>query len=462
MKPESLPARSAARELTDFVHALSIESVPRTVTDAAKWCLLDTLGCTLFGASERWSQIMAEEMLAEGSKGQSSIVGHRQTVAAPAAALCNGTAAHGFELDDHLDEAIVHPGAIIVSAALAAAERVEAAGSRLLLGVIAGYQTLDRVGLAMGVEPSRRGWHKTAVAGPVGAAVAAAVVMNLSADQIFTAVGLACATASGTKAFATCEDGSMEKRMHAGRAAEAGVRMAQLAARGFTAPPTAVDGRFGLLEVISGQSARADLLAANLGTHWAVEHVYVKVYPCCAWIQAAVQQLVALRGPRPLKAQEIGRVRVGVSSYAGQQNGSVTPQDTMGAQFSIPYCAALALTGDPADPAMFAPDAIDDAARREIAKRVEIVVDPEMEAAYPRHYGARVELELANGERRGSKVLDPHGMPADPCTERERLDKFSRLASRVKSAQSITEIVRRVQSAEQLRSAREIGELLRG
>jgi 2-methylcitrate dehydratase PrpD len=254
----------------------------------------------------------------------------------------------------------------------------------------------------------------------------------------------------------------MEKRMHAGRAAEAGVRMAQLAARGFTAPPTAVDGRFGLLEVISGQSARADLLAANLGTHWAVEHVYVKVYPCCAWIQAAVQQLVALRGARPLKAQEIGKVRIGVSSYAGQQNGSVTPQDTMGAQFSIPYCAALALAGDPADPAMFAPDAIDDAARREIAKRVEIVVDPEMEAAYPRHYGARVELELANGERRGSKVLDPHGMPADPCTERERLDKFSRLASRVKSAQSITEIVRRVQSAEQLRSAREIGELLRG
>ncbi|MGZ5228118.1 MAG: MmgE/PrpD family protein, partial [Burkholderiales bacterium] len=332
---------------------------------------------------------------------------------------------------------------------------------RLLLGIIAGYETLDRVGLAMGVEPSRRGWHKTAVAGPVGAAVAAAVVLNLSADQISTAVGLACATASGTKAFATGEGGGMEKRMHAGRAAEAGVRMAKLAARGFTAPPTAVDGRFGLLEVISGQSARADLLAANLGTHWAVEHVYVKVYPCCAWIQAAVQQLVALRGPRPLNPQEVRKVRIGVSSYAGQQNGSVTPRDTMGAQFSIPYCAALALAGDPADPAMFAPDAIDDSARREIAKRVEIVVDPEMEAAYPRHYGARVDLELANGERRGSKVLDPHGMPADPCTERERLDKFSRLASRVKSAQSITEIVRRVQSAEQLRSAREIGEMLR-
>ena len=462
MKSEFFPMRSAARELVHFLHGLTLDRVPARVTDAAKWCLLDTLGCALFGAPEPWSRIMADEMLAEGSKGQSSIVGHRETLAAPAAALCNGTAAHGFELDDHLDEAIVHPGAIIISAAVAAAEAVDAPGSRLVLGIIAGYEMLNRLGLAMGVEPSRRGWHKTAVAGPVGAAVAAGVVMNLNADQLMTAAGLACATASGTKAFASGEGGGMEKRMHAGRAAEAGVRMAQLAARGFTAPPTAVDGRFGLLEVISGESARPELLSSDLGKHWAVEHVYVKVYPCCAWIQSAVQQLVALRGPQPLKPQEIGKVQIGVSSYAGQQNGSVAPQDTMGAQFSIPYCAALALTGDPADPAMFAPDAIDEPARRELARRIEIVADAEMEAAYPRHYGARVDLELANGEKRGSSVLDPHGMPADPCTEAERLDKFSRLASRVKSPESIAEIIKKVQGVERAKSVREMTALLRG
>jgi 2-methylcitrate dehydratase PrpD len=314
MKPESMPARSPTRALVDFLHGLTLASLPQGVIDAAKWCLLDTLGCALFGAPEPWSQIMAAEMLAEGSNGRSSIVGHRQTVAAPAAALCNGTAAHGFELDDHLDEAIVHPGAIVISAALAAAEAVEAPGSRLLLGIMAGYETLNRLGLARGVKPSQRGWHKTAVAGPIGAAVAASVVMNLSADQILTAIGLACATASGTKAFAAGSGGGMEKRMHAGRAAEAGVRMSQLAARGFTAPATAVDGRFGLLEVISGDSARPEQLSSNLGKHWAVEHVYVKLYPCCAWIQSAVQQLVALRGPRVLKLNEIATVQVGVSA----------------------------------------------------------------------------------------------------------------------------------------------------
>jgi 2-methylcitrate dehydratase PrpD len=405
-----------SRTLVEFLATLSSDRVPASTVDAAKWCLLDTVGCMLFGAPEPWSRIMAEEMLAEGSQGVASIVGRKELVTAPAAALCNGTAAHGFELDDHLDEAIVHPGAIVVSAALAAAEAADASGERLLLGLIAGYEMLDRLGRAMGTGPSQHGWHKTAVAGPVGAAVAASVGMNLDADALRRAVGLACAASSGTKAFAAGEGGGMEKRMHAGRAAEAGVRMAQLSSRGFTSPPGAIEGRFGLLHVMSGEAAKPELLTQDLGTHWAVEHVYVKLYPCCAWIQAAAQQLVELRGARALKLEEIVRVQVGVSAYALAQNGGRNPQDTFGAQFSIPYCAALALTGDPADPAAYAPDTPEARARMDLAQRVELVVDPEMEAAYPRHYGARVELELRNGERKVSSRLDPHGMPADPCT----------------------------------------------
>jgi 2-methylcitrate dehydratase PrpD len=284
--------------------------------------------------------------------------------------------------------------------------------------------------------------------------------MGLDAERLHTAVALACATSSGTKAFATGAGGGMEKRMHAGRAAESGMRMAQLASRGFTAPPTALDGRFGLLEVVS-KSARRELLSSALGERWAIEHVYVKIYPCCAWIQAAVQQLVALRGPRALEPGEIARVTIGVSAYAAKQNSNVAPPDTMGAQFSIPYCTALALTGDPENPASYAGAAIDDPGRRELARRIEIVVDPQMEAAYPRHYGASVDFELVNGDRRSSAVLDPHGMPADPCTESEVLSKFQKLASRVLSPARSDQVVTMVRSAEQRGSARELGALLR-
>jgi 2-methylcitrate dehydratase PrpD len=202
MKLESPLRHRCSQELIEFLQAMSLESLPAAVIDSAKWCLLDSLGCAVFGARQPWARIMADEMYAESSRGDSTIVGHAQTLAAPAAALCNGTAAHGFELDDLLDEPIVHPGAIVIPAALAVAESIDAPGSRLVLGIAAGYEAMNRVGLAMGLEPAHRGYHKTAVVGPIGAAVAAGVVMNLNAARLTAAVGLACSTASGIKSFA--------------------------------------------------------------------------------------------------------------------------------------------------------------------------------------------------------------------------------------------------------------------
>ena len=450
-----------SRSLFEFLHRVQREGAPPEVLAAASGCLLDTLGCMLFGAPEPWARIMADEVFAESASGRATVVGRLQPAPAPLAALCNGTAAHGFELDDHLDEAIVHPGAIVVSAALAAAESVDATGERLLLGIIAGYEVLDRLGRAMGTGPSRRGWHKTAVAGPIGAAVAAAMVRGADAATLATAAGLACATASGTKAYASSDDGGMEKRMHAGRAAESGVRMAQLAARGFTAPDTAIEGRFGLLHVFAPDEARPELLGEGLGQRWSIQHVYVKLHPCCAWIQAATQQLVALRGPVPLAPQAVRRLRVGVSAYAGAQNGNPAPRDTMGAQFSIPYCAALAVTGDPADPASYAPAAIHEPGRRALAARVEVFTDTQMEAAYPRHYGARVELELADGRRLSGARLDPHGMPADPCTDEERVAKFRRLARRVLGPAAVDALAQAVERAPTLSSLHPITAPLR-
>jgi 2-methylcitrate dehydratase PrpD len=158
---------------------------------------------------------------------------------------------------------------------------------------------------------------------------------------------------------------------------------------------------------------------------------------------------------------EIARVRVGVSAYAKAQNGAVAPVDTFGAQFSIPYCCALALMGDPANPASYALEAIDDPDRRAAARLIEIVVDPEMEAAYPRHYGARVELALADGRRMTGAVLDPHGMPADPCTPDELLAKFMRLAGRAKTQGEIDRIIATVRGAADLPSVATLGALLR-
>jgi len=207
--------------------------------------------------------------------------------------------------------------------------------------------------------------------------------------------------------------------------------------------------------------ARPGQLALDLGKRWAVEQVYVKVYPCCAWIQATVQQLVAMRGAHPVKAEEVKKLRIGVCSYAARNNGNVAPPDTMGAQYSLPYCAALAVTADPREPSRYFGEQLDEPSRRALAQRIELTVDPEMEAAYPKHYGARVHLELANGARHDSAVLDPHGMPSDPCSDEERLAKFRLLVRHRMSDARAAQLIDAVRSVEHLRSVRELTGMMR-
>src|SRR5262249_2099897 len=207
--------------------------------------------------------------------------------------------------------------------------------------IVAGYEVMHRVGLALGTEPAKRGFHTTSLVAPVACAVAAGKVMQLDLDQLYSAVGLACSAASGIKSFAAGRGGGMVKRLHLGRAAEAGVRAAQLAGRGFAGPPFGLDSRFGLMEVFGGAGAQPERMSQDLGDAWALRDVWFKVYPICGWIQSVVQLVVEQRGSQPLASYDVTSVRVGVSRYAAQNNGEPAPVDTMGAQYSIPYCAAV-------------------------------------------------------------------------------------------------------------------------
>src|ERR1700728_4038080 len=100
----------------------------------------------------------------------------------------------------------------------------------------------------------------------------------------------------------------------------------------------------------------------------------------------------------------------------------------MGAQYSIPYCAAVALTADPRDPACFHADAVNNPATPALAAKVAIVGDPAVEAVYPAQFGASVKLTLADGAVFERTVLDCHGTPSDPCSREEQVDKFRLLA----------------------------------
>ena len=228
--------------LIEFLIGLDERELAPRLTEHAAMALLNNVACGLYGSLQEWGRIVNDFVLAEGGTGRATLYGSSRPAPPARAALANGTSTHGFELDDIVQGALTHPGAVVVSSALAAAEEHGASGARLLLGVIAGYEMMARLGLALGAEHNNRGFHTTGVAGPIASALAAAVVMKLPRPQVLAAVGIACSTASGIKAF-TQGTGGMVKRMHAGHAAEAGVVACELAKRGFTGPTEGIDGR---------------------------------------------------------------------------------------------------------------------------------------------------------------------------------------------------------------------------
>lgn len=435
--------------------------VPTRLVHRARYSLLDALGCGVFGSVQTWGRIMSEEIQSDRSIGDCTVLGSCSTSAAPQAALCNGTAIHGFELDDLLPAALIHPGTVIVPAVLAAAETCHASGTTVLRAIVIGYEAMARLSIALGMDASHRGFHKTSVVGPVAAAIAASSVYGSRIEQTTAAVGLACSTASGIKAFATSSGGGMVKRMHPGRAAEAGVRMASLARRGFSGPANAIDGQYGLLAAYGGDAAVPLRLTEGLGDEWATDGHWIKVYPICGWIQGVVQLVTALRGDEPVPLDDVSRVVVGTSAFAVKHNAKTVPADTMDAQYSIPYCVAVALEGDAADPAEYREPAIQDRRRHEFAAQVELRVDPESDAVYPARFGSRVELHLKNGETRTAATLDAHGTAADPCTDAEVEEKFRRLVTCSKSGIDAGPVIQAVRTLANVSDIRLFTRLLR-
>jgi len=443
-----LAERHATSELAGFVAALRLERVPAAVVETAKRALMDSLGCGVFGAQMEWGRIVRDFAVDQGSRPVATLLADGARVSAGHAALANGTAIHGFELDDLINKDHVHPGAVIVSAALAAAEAAGASGERLIAGIIAGYEVMSRVGGALGNDQSVRGFHTTGIAGPVGAAAAAGVVRGLTAQQLANALGIAVAFSSGVKQFAQSE-GGMIKRLHGGHAAESGVVAADLAARSFTAAQSPLEGHMGLLEVVGGAAARVEPLTASLGEDWALTHLWVKMYPCCALIHSTLQAIEKLRAEHHFAADDVARVRIGASKRLVDQNSNPAPADTVSAQYSVLYCAAIALAADPKDPRHYATDRLFDPEQRARMKLVESFVDPKVDAAYPKAFGAAVAIELRDGRTVSHEVLQPHGTEFDPAGTAEVEEKFRILVggqSRVR-ADDVLDALRTIEGA---------------
>lgn len=417
---------TAARTLADFALGLRYEDIPATVLERARISLIDTVAAASFGASLPWSRMVAEYGRRNSAAGSSRILGTDLRVRAPFAALANGTQAHAFELDSLCQPSVgVHPGASLTAPALAVGQETGAHGRDLMTAFVAGFEVMYRIGDAARHSSEHLGFHAPGLTGVFGGAVVAGRLLGLDADGLANALGVGGSMCSGLIEFSK-SGGGMVKRLHLGRAAEGGVLAASLAREGYTGPGKVFEGKFGFLTAFA-RDAEPGRLTAGLGEVWHTEKAMLKRYACHITAHVPVTAILDLKARHGIAGEDVAAVTVWGNEKMVTHHTINEPGDLAMAQYSTPFCVALALHRDPLDPRAFSEANLADEAIRATCRNVTVAVLPETEQQ--NRFSCRLVVTLKDGRELDVLAHDFEGMPHRPLTRAALGAKFHRLTA---------------------------------
>jgi len=420
--------QSATRELAAFGHSLAHDAIPAEVLQKAKDAILDTVGVCVFGAGLPWGRMVIDYAQLYGGGGTGTILGTEAKVATPFAALANGVLGHAFELDNLRQPSMgIHHGSTLLPAALAVGEEVHASGRDLLAAFVAGSEVMSRIGLAADNTAEKVGFHSPGITGTYGATVAAGRLFGLTRDETVRAFGIAGSLCSGLLAFTKAGNGGMVKRLHAGRAAESGVLAARLAKSGFTGPDVILEGKFGVFDAFT-RGPKMERLLDGLGTSWETLRICVKCYACHITAHTPVRLLEDLKGKHGFAGGDIAEIRAATSEKVLSHHDIVAPQDVATAQYSLPFCLAIAAYRDPRQPNSFLDAPYEDTAIKDLAKRVRLKLNTE--SAQPgKAWATRLDVVLRDGRTLSAAGNGFRGAPDTPMLDAELDAKFLALST---------------------------------
>lgn len=470
-----------ARRFAEHCASLSLSDIDDDDVEYTKKLVLDTIGTTVGGYE--WSDSAAVVIEtgralgavggdgprtaaggadAPGGNGTATVLATGERLDAGAAALVNGALSHSLDYDNRHSPGSLHIGSSVVSAALAAAESVDADGRTLLEGVVAGYDVAARLGMACNPRSSHeRGFHPTGTCGTFAATAAAGVVVGLDADRLVAAFGV-----NGSQAGASYQcsrTGGWNKRIHPGLAARRAFAAIAFAESGFEGPPDPIEGELGFLQAYADRP-RPDRATAELGEVYEAARTKIKPYPVGTFAHVPIALLTELVTEGEVDPAAVEEVVVelpasGAAMFA-REEGAPHPTTSAGAQFDMPFSVALALTAGEVGLTAF-DDAIADEYPGEFGRLMDVtrtVASEELEAYLPELYPGRVTVRTPSGtvERFRDWVA---GEPAHPMSWTDLAGKFADLTPRFDEGErtAVADAVRTVED----RSARDLVETVR-
>lgn len=434
-------ASPPSRQLTDYLHCLAFADLPGEVVHQASALFLDWLGSAVAGAEALPVRVLGDFRRAMGpADGPAQCFDDGGGSSAYFAALVNAAASHVVEQDDVHNGSVFHPATVVFPPLLAASQwRGPVHGRDFIVAAVAGYETGIRVGEYLG-RSHYRVFHTTGTAGTLAAAMAVGRLLALPADSLRHALGTAGTQAAGLWEF--LRSAAHSKQLHTAKAAADGMLAAWTAAGGLTGAEAILEGEQGMAAGMLGEGNPQAM--QRLGERFTMLETSFKYHASCRHTHPAADALLALVTEHDLAATDIASIEAHVYQAAMDVLGPVRdPRSVHQAKFSMGFVLALIAARRSAMVADFTDDALDDPVLRGLHDKVHMVVDADIDAAYPACWSARVILTTVDGRRLAHKVTVPRGDPGNALSDAELNDKFRRLAERRLAPATIDAMIER-------------------
>lgn len=411
-------------QLAAFAANLKFEDIPAPVVRKTEDLLVDWFGSALAGKGARAVESIAHFAAAMGpGQGACEVLIHRACTSPYMAAMVNAAASHVAEQDDVHNGSVFHPATIVFPVALAVAQALGASGKSLLAASVVGYEVGIRVGEFLG-RSHYKVFHTTGTAGTLAAAATVGHLLGLNAEKMQHAFGSAGTQSSGLWEFLRTAADS--KQLHTAHSAAAGLMAAYLARDGFTGAAAILEGPQGMG---AGMSTDADpsRLVDALGTRWATAETSFKYHASCRHTHPAADALLQVMQAHQLEVSDLAQVVTHVHQGAIDVLGPVVnPVTVHQSKFSMGTVLALVAQHGHAGLAEF--DAhFASPGTQALRDKVSMVLDAEVDAAYPRRWIGKVTVHTLDGRVLTGRVDEPKGDPGNTLSRDEITAKALRL-----------------------------------
>ena len=462
------PETAITSQAVSFVENVRYDDLPAEALRIGKRCMIDTLGVMLAGTSEHSVHILVDEAVEQGGRPDALLLsgGNKKAPAAIAARVL-GTAGHAHDWDDtqvsndpaHVYGLLTHPSVPPLTAALVMSQRLgNVDGRRFMLAFQTGFEVESKISEWMLPRHYRRGHHTSGTVGTFGAAAAAAKLLGLKGDQLAHALGIAASMAAGIRA----SFGTMTKPLHVGRAAENGVTAALLAARGFTADPTVLDGQWGFFSVM-GEGFDPTKISQGFGKTLTIVDpgVSIKPFPSGILTHQSMDAMLKLVLDNDLKPEQVERIRFYAGKNILEPIRYPLAVNHLQAKFSMPALLCMMVLKRRASHHEFMDAFVASPAMQDMQKRTEVLGDPKIDALGYDLIRSRIEIDTKDGRTLTQWADERYrGGPLNPISDADLEGKFRMCAEGALDAGAQAKLLETVNGLETLPDGARLAELM--